>query len=84
MATGDKVKFDVIVGNPPYHKTSSDRKGSNAAALYPTFVDKALECNPMYLSMVIPSKWMTGDGQGTTKFLRKMLANKGLSKIVVD
>jgi site-specific DNA-methyltransferase (adenine-specific) len=76
------VKFDVIVGNPPYQQTSSNRVGSNAAAIYPKFVKKAMECKPEYLTMVIPSKWMTGDGQGTAKFLEMMLECKQLSNIV--
>ena len=87
MANGSKkkfVKFDCIVGNPPYQLTVADGKTSSSA-LYPAFVEKAIECKPKYLSMVIPSKWMSGDGKGTEKFLNDMTScNKIASMITVE
>lgn len=72
------VKFDCIVGNPPYQKNSGD---TSDVALYPDFVQKAITLAPQYMSMVIPSKWMMGDGKGTSKFLQTMLECNKLSSI---
>ena len=35
-----------------------------------------------YHSMVIPAKWMMGDGKGTAEFLKIMLACRNLSSII--
>ena len=82
---GDKkyVKFDCIVGNPPYQKSDgAGGRGSSAGAFYPEFVLQAIKLNPIYLSMVIPSRWMSGSGKGIKPFLETMLQNEGLSEIV--
>lgn len=79
------VKFDCIVGNPPYQMSDgAGGKGSSAGALYPAFVLKAMLLNPDYLSMVIPAKWMSGAGKGTTEFLAKMMASEKLSSITYE
>ena len=62
------MKFDVIVGNPPYQSIkATDKAGINKAfssAIYPAFVEVARMLSPHYISLVIPSRWMTGTGQG--------------------
>ena len=62
------MKFDVIVGNPPYQlsKASENNKtnASFASAIYPLFFEQALKLNPRYISMIVPSRWMTRTGQG--------------------
>jgi site-specific DNA-methyltransferase (adenine-specific) len=73
------VKFDCIVGNPPYQRNSGD---TSDIAFYPAFVEKAISLQPKYLSMVIPAKWMMGDGKGTDEFLEAMTKCKKLSRIV--
>jgi site-specific DNA-methyltransferase (adenine-specific) len=65
------VKFDCIVGNPPYQQNSGD---TSDVAIYPAFVKKAIELKPNYLSMVIPAKWMIGDGRGVVEFLSFMIS----------
>lgn len=75
------VKFDCIVGNPPYQDNS---KANDPKNIYPDFVIKAMECNPKYMSMVIPARWMMGSGKGIQSFLDTMLNSKQLSKIVVE
>lgn len=62
------MKFDVVVGNPPYQAPkATDKAGINKAfssAIYPAFVEIARALNPQYISLIIPSRWMTGTGQG--------------------
>jgi hypothetical protein len=73
------VKFDCVPGNPPYQANSGD---TSDVAIYPAFVEKARSLNPEYMSMVIPMKWMMGDGKGTAEFRKNMIACKTISKIV--
>jgi site-specific DNA-methyltransferase (adenine-specific) len=75
------MKFDIIVGNPPYQK-SGGNGGTCASALYPQFVDLAKKLNPETISMVIPSRWFCG-GKRLDKFREEMMEDKCL-KLIVD
>jgi site-specific DNA-methyltransferase (adenine-specific) len=75
------VKFDCIVGNPPYQKSNGGAQAS-ADSIYPEFVYTSMRCNPKYLSMVIPARWMNGSGKHLAKdFLSYMISCKKLANI---
>lgn len=75
------MKFDVIVGNPPY-QMSGGGGGTNDTPLYNVFVEEAIKLNPRYISMIIPSRWMAG-GRGLDDFRSKTLAERRM-RVLVD
>lgn len=74
------VKFNVIVGNPPY-QMDGGAGGTSASPLYNVFVEQAKALNPDHLAMIIPSRWMAG-GRGLDDFRQSMLSDGKISHLV--
>ena len=70
---GKNVKINAIVGNPPYQEVDGGG-GSSAKPVYDKFVGVSSLVKPTYISMIMPSRWMTG-GKGLDDFRLFMLAN---------
>ena len=81
------MKFDIIVGNPPYQENISKEDGNASLArqLFPSFVKLSMELKPKYSTLIIPSKWFLADAQDKSFIkLREYIQNNNHIKKIVN
>jgi len=76
-----KMKFNAVVGNPPYQEQDSgknkldDVARTSAISVYQYFVENSKAITNRYVSLIIPTRWMTG-GRGLDDFREKNIKDK--------
>ena len=74
------MRFNAIVGNPPYNVGDGGGTGDSAVPVYHYFVEQAKKISPNYLSMIMPSRWLK-KGKGLEGFRNEMMADTRIRKI---
>ena len=80
------MKINTVVGNIPYQENlgNDGRNSSKSKAIYHLFFDAVMELKPRYISMIMPSRWMTRSADGIpSKWVDKMLAQNKF-KVIHD
>ena len=76
----EEMKFDAVVGNPPYQMMDGGNKAS-ATPIYHYFINAGKLLNPFYESMIVPAKWYSGGRTVLDQFRKDMLSDERLSKL---
>lgn len=75
----EPVKFEAVIGNPPYQKEDGGAKKS-AQPIYQKFVFIAEKIEAKYLSLITPTRWFAG-GKGLDDFRDYMLDNQHIQEL---
>lgn len=76
---GNEMKFNAIVGNPPYQQLTGGAQ-AQAVPLYNLFVNASKAINPDFISLIMPARWYTG-GFGLNTFRDQMLHDNRLKEL---
>lgn len=76
---GDKLDFNIVVGNPPYQE-SDGGAGASAKPIYNEFVGISKELAPTNIALIMPTRWYAG-GKGLDDFRDQMLSDAQVSQL---
>lgn len=76
------MKFDVVVGNPPYQESNGGGgNGKSAKSIYQNFIKFGLDTSKQTVSMITPNRWLTEDSDISWKLRKQMLENGNIDYI---
>lgn len=73
----DKMKFDVVIGNPPYQDETIGDNATYAPPIYHEFMDEAYQLAPK-VCMITPGRFLFSAGSTPKKWNKKMLNDNHL------
>ncbi len=71
-----KMRFNAIVGNPPYQITGGSG-GTSDASIYQEFCMIAARLEPSFVSMIVPSRWFAAGRDNLLREFREYMLNSG-------
>lgn len=84
---GKEMKFNAVVGNPPYQENISSLNDNSSLSkqLFPYFVMASINLKPDFVSLITPSRWFTGDAQDKSfiKLREFLMENNHIEKMFV-
>ncbi|MDR1610551.1 MAG: Eco57I restriction-modification methylase domain-containing protein [Candidatus Symbiothrix sp.] len=87
IAGGKNMKFDVVIGNPPYQENISKNEGNKSLSkqIFPNFVKMGISVASDYCSLITPTRWFTADAQDNSfpKLREFMKKNNHVRKFVI-
>ncbi len=75
------MKFDVVIGNPPYQEENKNRNRDDA--IYHYFLEEAYELSDKVI-MITPARFLFNVGSTPTKWNEKMLADPHLKVVYYE
>ncbi len=76
----DIMKFDVIIGNPPYQE---EVEGTSNPPIYNFFMDESYK-NAQIVELITPARWLFDAGKTPKEWNRKMLSNSHLKVLTYE
>ncbi len=76
----DIMKFDVIIGNPPYQE---ELEGTSNPPIYNFFMDESYK-NAQVVELITPARWLFNAGKTPKDWNKKMLAEKHLKVMTYE
>lgn len=82
------MKFDVVVGNPPYQLNDEGKRddgvaNASASPLYHYFFDLAQNVATDKVNLIFPARWLNGAGKGLSSFSKKMLSDTHIKSLTL-
>lgn len=83
----NNMKFDIIVGNPPYQQTVAKKETTNGqervASVFQYFQELSDRLADKYISLIYPGKrWLHRSGKGMQRFGKEQINDPHLEKLI--
>lgn len=82
QGANESMKFDVVVGNPPYQESNGGGNGASAVSIYNHFINLGEKLADQSV-LIVPARWMSDNpnGIGSTE-LHKMRTRTNIKQLI--